>query len=94
MIAVLAKASNRNIYINSGAGIDDAERNRTGRAVFIPRDFFCIEIINALIFGSLSAKRDTGPHGFKYIFNALSQTAGENRRLCGRVVNEMPGFGA
>ena len=83
MVAVLAKAPDGDIHIQTDVFVHDAERNRACSAVFISHQLFCVEIIHALILWRLSAEGETFPDVAEAFFQAFAECAGKDARLGG-----------
>ena len=83
MVAVLAKAPDGDIHIQTDVFVHDAERDRACSAVFISHQLFCVEIIHALILWRLSAEGETFPDVAEAFLQAFAERAGEDARLGG-----------
>ena len=55
-VAVLAKASDGDIDVDTGALINHTERDGRGRAIFVADEVLRVEVIHALILGCLAAE--------------------------------------
>ena len=77
-IGILAEAADRDVDVETDVPVDDAVRNRAGRAVFVPDDILCVEIIDALVLGSHAAVGETGLELVEGREHALSEAAAED----------------
>ena len=78
-IAVFAEAADGNIHIQTDIAIHHAERNRTGRTVFIADDFLGIEEVHALIAPGLAAEGEALIGGAQNLFQIFAaEAAAEN----------------
>ena len=88
MVAVLAKALNGDIHIQTDVFVHNAERDCTCCAIFIPHQLFCVEIIHALVLWRFSAEGETFPDVAETFFQAFAELAGKDARLGGIVKDE------
>ena len=52
-------ALDAHVHIKADVGVNNTERNRIDRAVLVAENFFCIDVVNALILGCVSAETQT-----------------------------------
>ena len=57
-VAVFTKAADGNVDVDACPLVDDAERHRARRAVFVADQFLRVEVVDALILGRFAAKRE------------------------------------
>ena len=71
LVAVLAKAADRDIHIQTDALVNNSEGNRAGSAIFVADDFLRIEEVHALILARIAAIGETLADLSKDILNTL-----------------------
>ena len=70
-VAVGAETFNGNVYVKPDIIINDAEGNRSWRAVFIADNFFGVKVINALVASGIAAESKAFLHGEENILNTF-----------------------
>ncbi|CDA89338.1 unknown [Firmicutes bacterium CAG:238] len=83
MIAVLTKAFDGNIHIQTDVFVHDTERDCTRGAVFVSHQLFRIEIVHALVLWRLSAEGKTFPDVAEAFLQTFAELAGKDARLGG-----------
>ena len=71
LVAVLAKAADRDIHIQTDALVNNTEGNRAGSTIFVADDFLRIEEVHALILARIAAIGETLADLSKDILNTL-----------------------
>ena len=94
LVAVFAKAADTYQQGTSGVLFNNLEGNFRRGAVFVADNFFCVEVVNALILTGIAAEGKTFTHPLEYLDYAFFQVAGKYRRLCGFVIGVFAGFSA
>lgn len=74
-------ATNGDVDIQPDVPVDDAERNRCRRSIFISCDFFHIKEINPLIFSRFAAETETLSEGFETCLDRFVQVPIKNARF-------------
>ena len=95
LVRISAEASDRDVDVEPDVGVDDAERNRRRRTVFVAGNLFDVEIVNALVFTGRAAVSETPSDLLKDERNFFGQprAVGEDRRFAPLIVSVLPGLG-
>ena len=93
-VAVFAEAADGDVDINARALVDDAERHRRRRTVFVADELLGIEVVDALVLGRLTAEGEALADVFEGGEDVLAQLAAEQRRLRRGIVFEFAGLRA
>ena len=93
-IAVFAEAADRDVDVDAGSLVDDAERHRGRRAVFVADQFLGVEIVDALILGRFAAEGEALADVLERVEDGCAELAGEDGGFRRAVVDELARLGA
>ena len=93
-VAVFAEAADGDVDVDARALVDDAERHRRRRTVFVADELLGIEVVDALVLGRLTAEGEALADVFEGGEDVLAQLAAEQRRLRRGIVFEFAGLRA
>ena len=93
-IGVLAVHAHLGVHVEAEVRVDDTERNRRSRAVFVPVDFLRVEVVDTLVLARVATERKALADTLKRRLDALAKRAVEDRRLSRAVIGELAGLGA
>ena len=93
-VAVLAEAADADVDVDAGTLIHDAERHGAGGAVLVAHQLLGVDVIDALVGGSLTAEAEPLADLSKHFVDVLGQTLAQQRGLGAGVVGVLAGLGA
>ena len=92
LIRIYSITAHRYIYIKTDISVNYPEWDWICCSEFIIYQFFCIKIINPLVFACIAAKCKTLLYCIKSPVDPLSQTSGKNTWFCGCIIGKLSGF--
>jgi len=93
-VAVLAEAADADVDVDAGTLIHDAERHGAGGAVLVAHQLLGVDVIDALVGGSLTAEAEPLTDLSKDFVDVLGQTLAQQRGLGAGVIGVLAGLGA
>ena len=93
-VAVLAEAADADVDVDAGTLVHDAERHGAGSAVLVAHQLLGVDVIDALIGGSLTAEAEPLADLSKHFVDVLGQTLAQQRGLGAGVIDVLAGLGA
>ena len=92
LVRIFSIAAKCDINIQSDIIINDTERNRIHRTIFIAEDFLCIDEVYTLILSRITTHGNTFADQGKGLFDVISETAIENTWLRRSIVYKFTGL--
>ena len=93
-VGILAEAADADVNVDASAGIHHAEGHGGRGAVLVAHDLLGVEVVNALILGSLAAEGEALADLPEDRADAFTQAAAEDGGLGGRVIDKLARLGA
>ena len=93
-VAVLAEAADADVDVDAGTLVHNAERHGAGGAVLVAHQLLGVDVIDALVGGSLTAEAEPLTDLSKDFVDVLGQTLAQQRGLGAGVIGVLAGLGA